>query len=138
MNSRPKSITVVSWILILTGLISIVSSTVSLDNPITKDLMSRSIIPLQLQYIMMYFGLLVQLTCGAAMLKGRNWGRIFYIAWGSIGLVIALFTSPVKIMLIPGVVFFAVVVFLLCRPRSNEYFKQGGTKSEPQNALHTQ
>lgn len=112
----------------VTGLISLVASTVSLDNPMTKDLMSRSLIPLQLQYVMMYFGLLVQLACGVAMLKGRNWGRIFYITWGSIGLAIGLFTSPVKIMLIPGVVFFAVIVFFLFRPKSNEYFKQGSTK----------
>jgi hypothetical protein len=105
MNTRPTSITVVSWILIVTGLVSLVASTVSLDNPMTKDLMSRSPIPIPLQYIMMYFGLLAQLASGIAMLKCKNWGRLLYTIWGVIGLAIGLITSPMKTMLIPGVVF---------------------------------
>jgi hypothetical protein len=134
MKTRPTSITVVSWILIVIGLVSLVASTASLDNPMTKELMSRSPIPIPLQYIMMYFGLLAQIASGFAMLKRKNWGRLLYPIWGAIGLVIGLITSPIKLMLIPGVVFFAVVVFFLFRPNANEYFKLSDTKGEPQDA----
>lgn len=131
MNTRPTSITVISWILIVISLISLVAGTASLNDPMTIELMSRSPLPISLQHAMMYFGLLVQLVSGIAMLKCKNWGRLLYSIWGVIGLVIGLLTSPVKMMLIPGTIFFAVIVFLLFRPKANEYFKQISAKSNP-------
>jgi hypothetical protein len=40
--------------------------------------------------------------------------------------MIALLTSPMKMMLIPGVVFYLIITFFLFRPAANAYFSQKG------------
>ena len=123
MNQRPKSITVVCWILIIMGAISLVTSTISFSNPITRELMAKSPIPVNIQYVMMYVGLLVMLVSGVAMLKRQNWARIVYVGWSIIGFIIGMATSPMKVAMIPGLIVFVVIVFFLFRPKANEYFK---------------
>ena len=123
MNERPKSITVVSWILIVMGGISLISSTFSLNSPVTQDLMSKSPIPITIQYIMLYAGLLITLGCGIAMLMRQNWARLLYVGWSILGFIIAIATSPMKMMMIPGVIIFIIFTFFLFRPKANEYFK---------------
>lgn len=123
MNKRPTSITVVCWILIALGGISIISSAFSFNNPVTRELMSKSPIPVNIQYFMMFAGLVITLVCGIAMLKGRNWARLLYVGWSVVAFIIGLATSPVKAMLIPGLIIFIIFAFLLFRPKANAYFK---------------
>jgi hypothetical protein len=47
---------------------------------------------------------------------------MLYIVWGAIGLLFGLFTSPAKLMLIPGILIYAIFVFFLLRPKASEYF----------------
>jgi hypothetical protein len=61
------------------------------------------------------------------MLKGQNWARFLYVGWGIAGFLIGITTSPVKAALIPGVVFFLLIVFFLFRPKANEFFRTTGT-----------
>ena len=123
MIERPKSVTVVCWILIAMGGISLVTSTFSFNNPVAQELMSKSLIPISIQYIMMFVGLLITLVCGIAMLKGQNWARLLYIGWSIIGFTIGIATSPMKAMMIPGIFIFIILAFFLFRPKANEYFK---------------
>jgi hypothetical protein len=123
MNERPKSVTVVSWILIVMGGISLITSTLSLNNPMVHELMSKSPIPISIQYIMMYAGLLITLICGIAMLKRQNWARMLYVGWSIIGFTISITTSPMKALIIPGIIIFLIFAFFLFRPKANEYFK---------------
>lgn len=122
-NQRPTSITVVSWILIVTGGLTLITSTFSLMSPITQDIMSKSPIPISIQYIMLYVGLLITLGCGIAMLKRQNWARLLYVGWSIFGFIIGIATSPMKIMIIPGILIFLIYAFFLFRPKANEYFK---------------
>ena len=133
MKARHTSITVISWILIVAGVISLITSTVALNNPMAKELMARSPIPLPVQYAMLYVGLLVMITGGVAMLKALNWGRLLYVIWSAAGSVIGFATSPMKIALIPGFLLYLVVVFFLFRPKANQFFagtyKQNGAQN---------
>ena len=122
MKPRPTSITVISWILIVLGVISLITSTVALNNPMAKELMARSPIPLPVQYAMLYVGLLVTIISGVAMLKALNWGRLLYVIWSAAGFVISFAFSPMKIAMIPGVLLYLVVVFFLFRPKANQFF----------------
>ncbi len=124
MTKRPPSITVIAWILIITGGISLITSTASLNNPMVKELMAKSPIPIPVQYAMMYIGLLVSIVSGIGMLKKQNWARFLYIICGAIGFLIGLFTSPMKMALIPGLLFFAIIVFFLFRPIAKQYFSK--------------
>ncbi len=123
MSERPKSITVVCWILIATGVISLVTGFFSFNNPVTQELMSKSPIPIGMQYVMMFVGLLISIVCGISMLKGMNWARSLYIGWSIIGITIGMATSPMKAMMIPGIVIFFILAFFLFRPKANEYFR---------------
>jgi len=122
MKKRPTSVTVISWILIIMGGISLITSTISLNNPMAKELMSRSPMPISIQHLMLYMGLLIMIGCGIAMLKGQNWARLLYVIWSIVGFVIGIATSPIKAAMIPGIIIFLIAAFFLFRPKANAYF----------------
>ncbi len=124
MKKRPTSVTVIAWILIVTGGLSLITTTLMMNNPMVEELMGQSLIPIPVQYAMMYFGLLVTLTSGIAMLKGKNWARLLYVIWTAVAFLITAGTSPMKTALIPGLVLYLVVVFFLFRPKPNQYFRK--------------
>ena len=101
-NQRPTSITVISWLLILTALASSIISTLTLDHPVVKDLVDRNPLPVPFQYGLLYVGFLAQLVSGAVMLFAQNWGRILYSVCGAIGVLVSVITAPVKLVIIPG------------------------------------
>ena len=72
---------------------------------------------------MMYVGLVITLVCGIAMLKRQNWARLLYVGWSVIVLTISIATSPMKLLLLPGIIGFMVIAFFLFRPKANEYFQ---------------
>ncbi len=122
MGERPKSITVIAWFLIVTGVISVFTSWTSLNNPMVKELMAKSPLPASLQYTMLFVGLAVTIASGIGMLKGQGWAGLLYVVWGVFGFLVGLLTSPMKAAMIPGLVVFAIIVFFLYRPASNQYF----------------
>src|SRR5262245_48865316 len=113
MSARPKSVTVIAWILIAMGGISLIAPTVMIDNPDTRALMSKSPVPVPVQYAMTYVGLLIMVASGIAMLKRRNWGRWLYVVGTAVGFLIGMLTSPMKEAMSPGFVIFVVVTFFL-------------------------
>lgn len=134
MEPRPTSITVISWILIVTGAVSLITSTVALAQPITKELMARNPLPLSVQYAMLYVGLLVTIISGVAMLRRHNWGRLLYVIWSGAGFVIGLAFFVMKTGMLPGIVLYVVIVFFLFRPKANQFFAGTDTPDGPQNS----
>jgi hypothetical protein len=123
MNQRPTSITVIAWALIVVNALSLVVNTFTLQRPEAKELMSKSPIPVPVQFAMFYVGSAISIVAGIFMLRGRNWARLLYVIASGLGLIIGFATSPVKTALIPGTLMFAVVCFFLFRPKANEYFR---------------
>lgn len=124
MHNRPVSVTLIAWVLIATGAISLITCVISLNNPMVKELMSQGPMPMVFQCAIMYMGVIVAFVSGIAMLKGQNWARFLYVIWSIIGFVTGMTTSPMKAVMIPGLVIFLVIVFFLFRPKANEYFKR--------------
>jgi hypothetical protein len=131
MKKRPTSISVIAWILIVMGGISLITTSLMINNPMARDLMSKSPIPIPAQYAINYVGLLIMIVSGAAMLKGCNWARFLYVIWSIIGFLVGITTSPMKAAMIPGFVVFLIVAFFLFRPKANAFFSPG---QEPTNA----
>jgi hypothetical protein len=123
MDERPKSITIISWYLIVSTGISLIVSQLSLRNPATRELMSKSSIPINVQIIVMYAGLLITLVSGIAMLKRQNWARFIYVGWRIITSIIIIATLPMKVLIIPSIIVFLIVVYFLFQPKANDYFK---------------
>jgi hypothetical protein len=122
MTKRPTSISVISWILIVTGGISLITTTAMINNPVVQDLMAKNPIPVPVQYAMSYIGLLVTIGSAVAMLKGANWARYLYVIWNLVGFVIGIATSPMKAAMIPSLVVFLVIAFFLFRPKATAFF----------------
>jgi hypothetical protein len=102
--------------------ISIVSTTLTVNNPMVRDLMSKSLIPIPIQFAVGYAGIFITLLSGFFMLQGKAWARILYVIWGATGLVIGLLTSPMKTAMIPGLVVYVVISLMLFRPAANSFF----------------
>lgn len=124
MDKRPKSVTFISWFYIVAGAFSLLTSVTSMNNPLVLELMAKSPIPISAQFAMMYVGLAVSITSGIFMLRGANWARFLYIIWGAISFLIGLATSPAKLMLVPGIIVYGIVVFFLLRPNTNAFFSR--------------
>lgn len=122
MKDCPKSITIISWFLIITNVIATASIVLTHDNPEVIKMMELSAIPITIQYILMVVGIVITISAAALMLKAKKAGRTMYIGWTIISLIIGIFTSPAKTMMIPGLVFFLIISFFLFRPKANEYF----------------
>jgi hypothetical protein len=103
---RPTSVTIISWFLIITGVVSIISSALTHDNPEVMRLMKLNIIPIVMQYILLAIGAAITIVCGFLMLKANSIARIVYIAWTIFSLTISLLSSPAEQVLIPSLVFF--------------------------------
>lgn len=122
MNQRPKSVSFICWLLIITGSISLLTSLTSINNPVVLELMAKSPIHIPIQFIMMYGGLAVSIISGFFMLKGANWARLLFVIWSAIGFLIGIATSPAKMMLIPGAIVYGIEVFFLFQPNANKFF----------------
>jgi hypothetical protein len=135
MKTRPTSVSIIAWFLIITGCISLVSTTVMImiGNPEINELMSKNLMPISLQYAIAYLGLAIMLVSGAYMLKGENWSRRLYVAWSIIGFAIGIVTSPMKMAMIPSLVLFLIIVFFLFRPKANDFFSPPESQNNAQN-----
>lgn len=122
MNKRPTSITVISWILIVTAVGNLIMTTALVNNPTVLNTMGKSPIPIAFQYVMSYLGLVISAVSGIAMLKRCNWARFLYVIWGSIGAFIGILTSPNKAGMFAGLVVFVVFVFFLFNRKANTFF----------------
>ena len=122
MTKRPMSITFISWFLIITSGISIISTSMLYKNPEAIIMMELAAMSVPVQLGIFVVGVIIAISCGVLMLKGNNIGRITYVAYAIISQLTASFTSPVKVMLIPGAIVFIIIAIFLFRPKANEYF----------------
>lgn len=122
MKSRPTSISVIAWILIVVGVLSLIANLITMSNPEVKEMMTRGPIPISLQYVLIYVGLSIIIISGIGFLKGLNWARLLYVAWGVIGIIINFVSTEFSMIKIPGVLIFVIIVFFLYRPKANEFF----------------
>ncbi len=123
MSKRPVPLTVCAWFLILMGGVSLLSSQFTLYNPNVQLLLKKSAVPLILQYIIIYTGFFVMVFVGFGILKKKLWSRMVYVAWNFFSLTLGLLTSPVKAAMLPGVVIFVIVVHILFREDTTDFFR---------------
>jgi hypothetical protein len=98
------------------------------------ELMSKSPVPVTVQYAIIYISTIISIFCGILFLRRVNWSRYLYITWAVIGYVFSLITSPMKLILIPSLIVSGVIFYLLLRKPANEYFKYSEANADgPKN-----
>lgn len=122
MNRRPISITVIAWLLIISTIFFLIYNIVNFNDPVARNLMLQNALPLSIQFVAMYLGLVISLISGIAFLKRQNWARFLYAGWCLIGFIIGFAISQMRMVTLPGFVLFLVELFFLFRPKANAYF----------------
>jgi hypothetical protein len=122
MRSRPISITIIGWFLLVTGVLTLPAGLAPIDNPEVQELMARRPVPIVVQQVMLFAGALVNLVSGYFLLRGQNWARHLYVAWTFVQIGYAWLTVPIRLLIVPGVLFCLLVAFFLFRPRANAFF----------------
>ncbi len=117
---RPKSIIIISWLLIIFGLMSIYSMTAT---QFQKDYIKIGVVFI-IEWIVR---IVITLVPGIAMLKGLNWGRMLYL--GGMGLymlyiIIVNIITGFEYTVISGIVVYIIFSIFLTRPIASEYFKK--------------
>ncbi len=121
---RPLSVSIISWYLVITGILSLGTLAMTFNDPEIAKVMAVNALPVPMQYLMYAAGILIAIASGMLMLNGNKLGRLLYVSWTAFSLAVTLISSPMKMVMLPGVLIFALIVFLLYRPNANAYFEE--------------
>ncbi|AZQ52453.1 hypothetical protein [Burkholderia cenocepacia] len=123
---RPISLTILAWIIIVTNAITCVYTPFSIGMPTTQALLSHYLLPVWMTFGISMIIEAANVVIGIAILKGREWSRKAYIVTFAIGIAFSFVNMPASMLavLIPGVLLFAVFVYLLFRRPATAYFRQ--------------
>src|SRR5690348_11907196 len=130
MSKRPRSITVISWIFIAFGTISLLTSLLP-KLPGAEEHVAEFRTQHPFQFAFLYVGPVLAIVCGVFMLRGFNWARWLLVVWFGYKVFGNALHSPMK-LLIPALLF-GVAIYFLFRPQASAYFR--GTKVNPPEKL---
>ena len=120
MIKRPRSITFLSGLFILLGLVALPLSLLPPVN--TADIQAMSEFKSQhpLQYSLRYLGPILVSACGLFLLRGFNWARWLLVVWVGLHVVLGFIHSPLSAMVHTSL--FALITYFLFRPDASSYF----------------
>ena len=110
MKKRPLAVTILSWLLIVVGLVGLVYHAQELDlrQPFQNDTVWVELVRV------------VAIVSGIFMLRGRYWARLLAMAWIAFHVVISIFHSWSQVAM--HALILLVFAFFLSRPAANRYF----------------
>lgn len=118
MNKRPLSITVISWIFIVSGVIGLLYHA-------TEFKVQQ---PFEYEVVWICFVRFLAILGGVLILRGINWARWLSIVWIAFHVILSAFHSLFE--LVAHSLLFAVFSYFLFRPQASVYFKSA--KAGPQ------
>ena len=121
---RPTSITIIGWFLIISSALGLLSMAVMQKNPDAMAILEQSKLGATNQMILGAVGAIITAVCGYGILQGKNWGRMGYLGWSVIGILVGFLTMPMQTLQMLGVAFFIVSAFFLFRPAANAFFNR--------------
>ena len=117
MKNRPRSITIIGWLFVLFGSITLLSGVL----PIGDITFAQRVGELQSHWYV-HLARIIGIVAGAFMLKGYNWARWLLVAWMAFHIVVGALNGLVHFL--THVVIFSVILFFLFRPNASSYFKK--------------
>jgi hypothetical protein len=106
---RPVSVTVIGWIIILFGVLSF-------------WFLLRPTIVLNLLWGVIHGT--IALASGIAMLRGLNWGRLLYLLYVPVAIILRLLLYGFFPLQIVTVIWYVAFLILLTRPAASAFFAQ--------------
>jgi hypothetical protein len=122
MHKRPRSITIISWIFIAVGSVSLLAGLL----PLVDTAAAHRIVMLKAQHpvefwLTPFVGILAIIS-GVFMLYGFNWARWLLVVWLGYHVVISALNSLFEVLV--HALLFAVVLYCLFRPEASAYFRR--------------
>jgi uncharacterized membrane protein HdeD (DUF308 family) len=115
MNKRPLSVTIIGCLFIAAGIIGFAYHATEIKHPFAWEL------------VLILLLRLVAVVAGVFVLQGRNWARVLLLAWIAYHVILSTFHTTAE-FLTHGMLF-AVVAYVLLRPRAAAYFRSA--EAEP-------
>lgn len=127
MNTRPRSVTVISWIFIVLGGIALLAGLLPPVDAAAAQRLAEFKAQHPFEYTLVFVTRILAVVGGVFMLYGFNGARWLLVVWIGFHVLIgfwhALWSSLVHALL------FSVVVYFLFRPQAAAYFR--GTRAGP-------
>ena len=118
--------TVIGWLLIVFTLFGLYGIATMGSNPVATKMLEQMHVSLAFEQAWGLLGSIINLVCAYGILKGLPWSRVLYLVWGVIGLVVALFISPMKYVLVLGLIILVVICAFLWTNTANDWFSARG------------
>ena len=125
MDTRPTSVSVIAWLLIVFGVLGLLGSLALMansSNPLLLNLFGAAHLSLLETIVVGWIATLARLACGVGLLYRQNGARYLLVAYGIAAVAYGGYTSGNALTVIPGAVIFAAVVTFLFLPKSNAWF----------------
>ena len=123
IRKRPTGVSVVGWILIVMGALSLLSMFISAASTDYGATFAKNRFPVALQVVFGFVGLVITLVSGIYILKGASWARWLYIGWGACGIFFSLANLGFSLLILPGLIFYALFTAVLLQKESSTYFQ---------------
>jgi len=133
--ARPRSVTVISLIFIVLGVVMLISL-VSKGADWFHQGADKNSVYYVLTYLRTWAGPILAILCGVSMLRGLNWGRWLLILWCGNNILNSVLSTHRGQLLVSlsTLLLFAIVFLLLFRPAANAFFTRASdAPSKPEN-----
>ena len=114
MKKRPLSITIIGWLFVVFGSISLLSGVLPFGVSFAQRVAELP------GHWYVHLSRLLGIVAGAFMLKGQNWARWLLVAWMAFHIVVGALNGLVH--LLTHVAIFSVISFFIFRRDASAYF----------------
>lgn len=122
MQTRPLSLTIIGWLLIVFSLFGLFGVVTMGSNAAAMKMLEQMHTSLLFQQVWGVLGAIVNVAVAYGIFKGLPWSRVLYVVWGVVGLVVAAYTSPIKVAVVVGLIFLVVISAFLFTNSANDWF----------------
>ena len=122
MQTRPLSLTIIGWLLIVFSLFGLFGVVSMGSNAAAMKMLEQMHTSLLFQQVWGVLGAIVNVAVAYGIFKGLPWSRVLYVVWGVVGLVVAAYTSPIKVAVVVGLIFLVAISAFLFTNSANDWF----------------
>jgi len=122
MQTRPLSLTIIGWLLIVFSLFGLFGVVTMGSNAAAMKMLEQMHTSLLFQQVWGVLGAIINVAVAYGIFKGLPWSRVLYVVWGVVGLVVAAYTSPIKVAVVVGLIFLVAISAFLFTNSANDWF----------------
>jgi hypothetical protein len=89
-------------------------------------MLAQSPVPLVVNQLWSALGAVVGFIVAYGIFKGQPWSRVLYVVWSIIQILVGLYISPMKALLVVSVIVLVVFCIFLFSEKANDWFSARG------------